>query len=246
MWWAPRRRWRYRCGLHVNYDHLAVASRRRRSTAPILVSRSGSVKPSASSMTDTARCPPWRPSAAPASLATMPICSFAPPDSDSYGTVRPTASVRLQIRSCAVDLDLEGVAEHDAAQPLHLVAERVDVAQPGGASAVPSHHRAQQLRRPRARRCMRRYPLRHAHVRSRRRRADPCAPRCRDLQLRTVTSRSAVGRPRRGGSLSASARRTVPRQRGGDGVRCAARQLGAQVRDEPGGAPRLLPCRPRP
>ena len=28
----------------------------------------------------------------------MPICSFAPPDSDSYGTVRP-ASVRLQIRS---------------------------------------------------------------------------------------------------------------------------------------------------
>ena len=33
-----------------------------------------------------------------ASRATMPICSFAPPDSDSYGTVRP-ASVRLQIRS---------------------------------------------------------------------------------------------------------------------------------------------------
>ncbi len=61
--------------------------------------------------------------------------------------MRP-ASVRLQIRSCAVDLDLEGVAEHDAAQPLHLVAERVDVAQPGGVT-VARHHRAQQLRGPR-------------------------------------------------------------------------------------------------
>ena len=76
----------------------------------------------------------------------MPSCSFAPPDSDSYGTVRPAQRAATDPQR-AVDLDLEGVTEHDAAQALHLIAERVDVTQPGGV-AVPGHHRAQQLGGP--------------------------------------------------------------------------------------------------
>ena len=54
-------------------------------------------------------------------------------------------SVRLQIRSSLSISTSKLVAEHDAAQPLHLAAERVDIAQPGGVT-VSGHHRTQQLR----------------------------------------------------------------------------------------------------
>ena len=166
----------------------------------------------------------------------MPSCSFAPPDSDSYGTVRPgqRAAADPQL---AVDLDLEGVAEHDAAQPLHLIAERVDVAQPGGV-AVPGHHRAQQLRGPR--------PPMHPKVFGLGVLAFgfggvelALAPLgAVHLQLRRHQAQSV------GDLVVTVAQRVDPPQRliegGGDGIRCAAGKFAAQVRDEPGGAARLL------
>ena len=230
----------YRCGLHVNtmtWPSPPTAS----NTAPILVSRSGSVKPSASSMT-TGTLSSLATSAAPASLATMPSCSFAPPDSDSYGTVRPRQRAAADPQ-LAVDLDLEGVAEHDAAQPLHLIAERVDVTQPGGV-AVPGHHRAQQLRGPRP----------------------PVHPKVFGLGMLAFgfggveLALAALGAvhlqlrghhaQRVGDLVVAVAQRVDAAQRliegGGDGIRCAAGQV-----HRPGprrarwrGAP--SPCRPRP
>ena len=83
-------------------------------------------------------------SAALASRATMPSCSLAPPDSESYGTVRPS-SVRLRMRSSPSISTSKSAPNTMRPNRSHLGAERVDVAQPR-LVAVPRHHRLQQLR----------------------------------------------------------------------------------------------------
>ena len=224
----------YRCGLQVStmtWPSPPTAS----NTAPILISRSGSVKPSASSMTTGTL----------SSLATKRRPGQPGDDAQLllraagqrlvwHGAPRQRAAADPQL---AVDLDLEGVAEDDAAQPLHLVAERVDVAQPGGV-AMPGHHRAQQLRGPR--------PPMHPQVFG----LGVLAFGLGGVEL-ALASLGAVHLQLRGhqaqsvGDLVvAVAQRVDAAQRliegGGDGIRCAAGELAAEVRDEPGGPARLF------
>ena len=145
--------------------------------------------------------------------------------------------MRLQIRS-SLSISTSKLSPNTMRpKPLHLIAERVDVTQPGGV-AVPRHHRAQQLGGP--------GPPVHAPVLG----LGMLAFGLGGVEL-TLAALGAVHLQLRchlaqrvGDLVVAVAQRVGATQclveSGGDGIRCAAGQFAAQVRDEPGGAARLF------